>query len=208
VTRWTAGGPGLRYRDLPRVWVRLLIRPVTAFESTVTPGQQGPAAVFAVAVAAVATTTRLGVDPSLRPPIGSPWLGGALLVGLVAVLIAPTALHLVAALETLVVVLLTDDRGGVSETVQVVAFATAPCVVAGLPSIPLRVLCTTWGAALLVGGTAVVHRTDLLRALLAGVLPAVIVFGYAYGGVEAWLQVLAAEGPPRWVTADSFLAGG
>jgi hypothetical protein len=56
----------------------------------------------------------------------------------------------------------------------------------------LRVLCTTWGAALLIGGTAVVHRTDPFRALLAGGLPALIVFGYAYGGIEAWLQVLEA----------------
>jgi hypothetical protein len=192
VTRWTAGGRGIHYRELPLVWARLLAQPRTAFESTVTPGQQGPAAVFAAAVAGVATASKLAVDPSFRPPIGSPWLGGAMLVGLVAVLIAPTALHLVAALETLVVVLLTDERGGVSETVQVVAFATAPCVFAGVPSIPLRVLCTTWGAALLIGGTAVVHRTDPVRALLAGGLPALIVFGYAYGGIEACRQVVEA----------------
>lgn len=196
MTRWTAAGAGIRYRDLPRAWVGFLLDPREAFATTVTPGRQGPAVVFAASVAAVATGTRLAIDPSFRPAIGSPWLGGALMVGLVAVLIAPTALHLIAALETLAVVLLTDERSGVSETVQAIAFATAPCVAAGLPWPFVRAVCTAWGAALLIGGTASVHRMDPLRALVAGCVPALIVFGYAYGGIGTWEHLITAGASP------------
>ena len=100
------------------------------------------------------------------------------------------------------------DRAGVSETVQVVAYATAPAVVAGLPYPEVRILATLYGAALLVVGLATVHGTTLGRAAVAGAIPATLVFGYAFGGLFALEAVTGLElvdtDPPvasatRWV---------
>ncbi|ERH08068.1 MAG: hypothetical protein J07HN4v3_00433, partial [Halonotius sp. J07HN4] len=72
-----------------------------------------------------------------------------------------------------------------SETVQVVAYATAPCALAWLPFPMVRTACVLYGVALLIGGIRVVHATTLLRATVAAALPATLVFGVAYGGLWA-----------------------
>ena len=100
-------------------------------------------------------------------------------------LIAPLALHFAAALCTLGLALLVSERGGISETVQVIAYATAPCLLAGPPIPALRVVCAVYGAVLLVVGISEIHDTGLPRAALAAAVPAAFVFGYAFRGFAA-----------------------
>ncbi|PSQ38521.1 hypothetical protein BRD13_06135, partial [Halobacteriales archaeon SW_5_70_135] len=85
----------------------------------------------------------------------------------------------------LVLVPLAPDRAGVSETVQVVAYAAAPCLLASVPVLEVRALAVTYGAVLVVVGLAVVHDTSLVRAALAAVVPVFVGFGYGFRGVEA-----------------------
>jgi hypothetical protein len=104
---------------------------------------------------------------------------------IVGLFLAPATFHLSAALATLGLALLAPDRGGVSETVQLVAYATAPCVLAGVPWMPLRVTCCLYGVGLLVVGTTVRHDCSVPRAALAMALPAALVFGVGFGGFAA-----------------------
>jgi hypothetical protein len=68
----------------------------------------------------------------------------------------------------------------VSETVQVVAYASAPMALAGPPVAALRVACGLYAAALLATGLWVVHETDAGRAVLAATPAAVVGFGLCY----------------------------
>lgn len=195
MTQWVenpAGGRPRGPRAVVRAWYEVLVHPRDFFAEAVAPGDQGPGLVFAVAVTLVAATTTVAVDPSVIGDVGGrPVLGAALVVGLVALLVAPAVLHLVAALQTLLLVLVADERGGVSETVQVIGYATAPCALAGVPVPGLVVLATLYGAILLVEGTAAVHDLPRWKALVVGAVPAVVVFGYGYGGFAAASATLA-----------------
>jgi hypothetical protein len=144
--------------------------------------------VFGVVVAFVVTGGRLATGdlPALPPFVPETGPIRVVLVGLaVGLFLAPATVHLAAALETLGLALLAPNRGGVSETVQLVAYATAPCVFAAAPWPALRAASCLYGAGLLVIGTAVRHDTTLPRAGLAAGLPAALVFGYAFGGFAA-----------------------
>ena len=203
VTTWVENPQGGRERGprgLVRAWVELLVRPRRFFRNGVAPGDQAPGLVFAVSVAVVYAATRFTLLPEARPAFfageAASVAVGLLVVGLV---LAPVALHLVAAAEVVVLIAVVRDRAGVSETVQVIAYATAPMALAGvgvppalgeLPLLPelvaaWRLLLAAWGVGLLVYGMATVHDTSLGRAALAVTLPAVVVFGYLYGGLFA-----------------------
>jgi len=193
VTTWVEnprGGRERGARGLARAWIEVLVRPRRFFENGVAPGDQAPGLVFAV-VMAVAYALLLAVLDPLRFPASGP-LRAAVVVALVAVLVAPAVLHLLAALQTLCLMVAVRDRAGVSETVQVLAYATAPCPLAAVPVPELRVVCCLYGAALLVVGLSTVHRTTTGRAVLAAALPAGLLFGYGFGGVDALFVLLRA----------------
>jgi hypothetical protein len=178
---------------LGRAWVDVLVHPRTFFREGVVPGDQAPGLVFAVVVAVVFVASRFLLVPSSVPAIeGGPLLSAALALLAVGLLVAPATLHLTAAIQTLLLVALVDDRAGVSETVQTIAYATAPCLFAGVPIPELRGVCALYGAFLLVVGLAEVHGTTLARAAVAGAVPASLVFGYAFGGFGAIVAVARA----------------
>ena len=184
MTQWVEEPSGGRDRGpvaLVRAWAEVLARPFRFFETGVAPDDQAPGLVFAAAVVLVEELVRLAVLPTAYPE--SPLLA-AVAVG-VGVVVAPVVLYPVAAAATLVLVPLAPDRAGVSETVQVVAYAAAPCLLASVPVLEVRALAVTYGAVLVVVGLAVVHDTSLVRAALAAVVPVVIGFGYGFRGVEA-----------------------
>jgi hypothetical protein len=184
VTRWVEEPSGGRDRGpvaLVRAWAEVLARPFRFFETGVAPDDQAPGLVFAATVVLVEELVRLAVLPTAYPE--SPLLT-AVAVGAVVVVV-PVVLYLVAAAATLVLVPLAPDRAGVSETVQVVAYAAAPCLLASVPVLEVRALAVTYGAVLVVVGLAVVHDTSLARAALAAVVPVVVGFGYGFRGVEA-----------------------
>jgi len=208
VTTWIEtpeGGRSRGLRGLARAWVEILTRPRRFFENGVSPGDPAPGLVFAVAVATAYVAVRFAFVPSSRPAFFSSELA-SVVVGLLvaALIIAPVALHLVAALEVIILIAVVSDRAGVSETVQVIAYATAPMALAGvgvhpalagvsmLPEVVAawRLVLALWGVVLLVYGMATVHETSLGRAAVAVAVPALVVFGYLFGGLFA-LEALA-----------------
>lgn len=189
------GGRARGPRGLARAWVEALLRPRRFFVNGVAPGDQAPALTFAVAVAAVYTLGWIVADPAVVPGIVvSEPVSAAILFLLVVVLVAPVGLHLTAAVATLSVILasveLRDgvslrDRGGVSETVQVVAYASSPFALAGPPIPALRIACGAYAAVLLCIGFRTVHGTNAFRTLVAGAPPILIGYGVGYRVVAA-----------------------
>jgi hypothetical protein len=193
VTTWVEnprGGRDRGPRGIARAWVEVLIRPRRFFRHGVAPGDQAPGLVFAIVIAVTYALGLALLDPRRFPATGVP--RAAVVVLLVAVLIAPAALHLLAAIQTLSLMATVRDRAGVSETVQTLAYATAPCPLAAVPVPELRAVCCLYGAALLVVGLRVVHDTTTGRAALAAALPSALLFGYGFGGFDALGVLLRA----------------
>jgi hypothetical protein len=189
VTQWVENPTGGRERGptaLARAWVDVLVRPRQFFERAIAPGDQAPGLVFAMTVVLVEEATRFALVPGAAPVLGdSPALSALLGLALAVLFVAPAVLHLTAALQTVFLMALAPERGGISETVQVIAYATAPCALAGLPIPALRATCAVYGAFLFFVGMREVHDTSALRALLTGAIPAALVFGYAFRGFGA-----------------------
>jgi hypothetical protein len=167
-----------------------LVRPRRLFANGVARGDQAPALTFAIAVAAAFTLGWIAVDPSVIPGIvESVSLSAVVLFLVVVALAAPVGLHLTAAVATVSVIVASvefDDglslreRGGVSETVQVVAYASSPMAFAGPPIPEVRVLCGAYATALLLIGFRTVHGTTPIRTLVAGLPPSVLGYGIGY----------------------------
>ncbi|MFB6089902.1 MAG: YIP1 family protein [Halobellus sp.] len=198
MTTWVAdpeGGRDRGPRGVARAWIEVLLRPRQFFVNGVAPGDQAPGLVFAVAVAVAHAIGLFAFVPARIPGLAGGTVVSALVaLAAVALVIAPATLHLTAALQTVLLILIVDDRAGVSETVQVIAYATAPCVVAGVPIPAVRAGCALYGTALLVVGLRVVHGTTTARAILAGAVPAVLLFGTVFGGVPAAEALLRSAG--------------
>lgn len=195
MTTWVEDPEGGRDRGpvgFVRAWLEVLVRPRRFFRNGIAPGDQAPGLVFGVFVALCYSGGVLAFSPGAvlgtetLPLVADSRAATALLLLLsVALFVAPATLHLTAAVQTLLLIPFAPDRGGVSQTVQTLAYATAPCVLAGLPFPAVRLACTAYGAILLVVGVSVVHRTSLPRAALLAALPAGLVFGYGFGGFAA-----------------------
>ena len=198
MTTWVenpTGGRDRGPRGLARAWIEVLVRPRQFFHNGVAPGDQAPGLVFAVAVAVVYTVGLFAFVPARIPSFAlGPGVSAALALALVAVVIAPATLHLTAALQTVVLILTVPDRAGVSETVQVIAYAAAPCVIAGVPVPTVRAGCAIYAGALLVVGLREVHGTTTTRAVLAGAIPGTLLFGTAFGGIDAGTALARAAG--------------
>jgi len=198
VTQWvdepTAGrdrGPAA----IVRAWAEVLVRPRRFFRNGVAPGDQAPGLVFAAVVVLVAVGTNLLVRPDGYPVLAErPVVSAILWVLAAVVLVAPAAIHLTAAVQTVLLIAVVPDRAGISETVQVICYATAPCILAGVPDPWLRSVCALYGGGLYVLGLATVHEVRLHVALVVGFVPAVAVFGYGFGGVPALVEVADVVG--------------
>jgi hypothetical protein len=194
MTQWVENPAGGRDRGptaLARAWLEVLVNPRRFFERGVAPGDQAPGLVFAGTVVLVEEATRFALVPGAAPVFGGqPALSAAFGLALATLFVAPAVLHLTAALQTVLLMFVVPDRGGISETVQAIAYATAPCVFAGIPSPTLRAACAVYGAALFVVGLRTVHDTSTPRALLAGAIPAALVFGYAFRGFAAMEELV------------------
>lgn len=184
MTTWIenpTGGRDRGPRALVRAGVEVLLRPSRFFRTGVGPGDQAPGLTFAIAVAVAFSAGWMLTDPAVIPGItGNPLVSALVVVLVVGLLAAPAGLHLSAAITVIAVAALVDDRAGVSETVQVLAYATAPMAIAGPPIPALRGACAIYGAGLLVYGLKRVHGTSWARATLAAILPAIVAFGVGY----------------------------
>ena len=193
MTTWVenpSGGRDRGPRGLARAWVEVVTRPRRFFDHGVAPGDQAPGLVFAVVMAVGYAVLLAALDPGRFPVSGA--LRAVVTVLLVGILIAPAVLHLLAALQTLALMIVVRDRAGVSETVQVLGYATAPCPLAAVPVPELRVAACLYGAGLLVIGLATVHDTTGWRAAVTGAGPATLLFGYGFGGVDTLIGLLRA----------------
>lgn len=156
------------------------------FDRGVAPGDQAPGLVFLAVVVAITVTSRYAFVANAVPVVGDKPVASAVFTLLVAVvLIAPLGLHLLGAVQTVLLWPITENRAGISETVQVLAYATAPCVFAGLPFAALTAVANAYGAALLFVGLATVHDLETADAVFAGSIPAGLLFGVAFGGFDA-----------------------
>ena len=200
----SAGGRPRGPRGIARTWAEVLVRPRRAFANGITPGDQAPALTFAVAVAAAFTLGWIASDPAAMPAVvpSSPVLSGAVVFVVVVALAAPVGLHLTAAAATVAVVVASveiadgrfalRDRGGVSETVQAVAYASSPMALAG-PAIPeIRVACGAYAAILLFIGFREIHGLGPLRTAAAALPPAALGYGVGYRAVAAARTLLGA----------------
>ena len=180
---------------MARAWVDVLLEPRRFFATGVRPGDQAPGLTFAVAVATVFTLGWMVSDPAVVPGIAeSTALSAAVVLAVVLALAAPVGLHLTAAVGTVSLLCASielrdgvrfGERGGVSETVQIVAYASAPMALAG-PAIPtLRVVCGVYATILLLVGVRIVHGTSPIRTLVAGVPPAVFGYGVGYRVIDS-----------------------
>lgn len=214
MTRWIENPDSGRRRGpigLARAWIEVIVRPQRFFRYGISPGDQAPGLVFAIAVTLLHAVPRFAFGPS-RVHSVSMFVLTLLLAGL---FVTPVGLHLVAALETVLLIPLVEERAGVSQTVQVIAYAAAPCALSGIPvhalcalnSLAIPGVCALsdvlipmvwlaaagYGAVLLVIGTVVVHDTSVLRAVVVTVVPSWIVFGYGFRAIHA-LELLSTTG--------------
>ncbi|GAA0267084.1 YIP1 family protein [Halobacterium noricense] len=181
---------------LAKAFTQVLVNPTTFFEEAVSPGDQAPGLVFAMAVVLVSQGTRLALAPGRALEFPAPsWLAATLTLALAVLLIAPAALHALSAVETLVLAAVIPDRGGVSETVQVLAYASAPCAFVGVGVPVVTFVCGLWAFALLVLGTRIVHDTSFARAAVTALAPGALAYGSGFG----WFAATTALFP--W-TAD------
>ncbi|WP_246982994.1 YIP1 family protein [Halorientalis marina] len=198
MTQWVENPTGGRDRGpvaILRAWAEVLVRPRRFFRGGVAPGDQAPGLVFAAVVVLVEELTRLALVGGIYPTVGGqPAASTALFLALAVVLVMPATLHLTAALQTLILMATAPDRGGVSETVQVLAYATAPCVIVGVPVPAVRFVGALYGVVLLVVGTSVVHGTSVPKTVPLVAVPAAIVFGYGFRGFGAGAALLADLG--------------
>jgi hypothetical protein len=194
MTTWVEpeGGRERGPLGLAKAFTQVLVNPATFFEEAVSPGDQAPGLVFAMAVVLVSQGTRLAVDPGRALAFSAPtWLAAVLTLALAVLLIAPAALHALSAVETLALAAVAPDRGGVSETVQVLAYASAPCAFVGIGVPVVTFACGLWAFALLVAGTRIVHDTTLARAAAAALVPGALAYGSGFG----WFAATAALFP-------------
>jgi hypothetical protein len=177
---------------LAKSFTQVLVNPATFFEEAVSPGDQAPGLAFAMAVVLAEEATRLALQPDRALAFPAPqWLAVALTLALATLLVAPAALHALSAVETLALAAVAPDRGGVSETVQVLAYASAPCAFVGV-SVPwVTFVCGLWAFALLVLGTRIVHDVSVPRAVAAAAVPGVLAYGSGFG----WFAATAALFP-------------
>lgn len=189
VTQWVNSrgrGRGRGPLALARAWIGVVIAPRRFFARAVTPGDQAPGLLFLAVVVAIEEGTRFVLVSEAVPVYGGrPIASFVLVVLLSVVLVAPAGLHLLAALQTVLLWPLAADRAGISETVQVLAYATAPCVVAGLPIAAIRVAAAVYGTVLLAVGLSTVHDIGPAKAILAAAIPATLLFGVAFRGLPA-----------------------
>lgn len=189
MTQWVEDSESGRDRGpvaMARAWLEVLLRPRRFFQTGVSPGDQAPGLTFVMVVVAIEESSRYVLVADAVPAVAGDSVSSAVVALTVSVLlIAPAILHLLSAAQTGILIPFAPERGGVSETVQVLAYATAPCVFAGIPIPALRIACAAYGATLYLYGISIVHDVSLPKATALSVIPAIITFGYGFRGFLA-----------------------
>ena len=166
-----------------------LLRPREFFGTTVRANDQAPAVYHIIIIGIATAAIRLGVGPV--PTVGgSPLTGAVVWIAITGLFIAPIALHLAAAVATVMLMMTAPKRAGISMTVQVWAYAATPVVLTAVDQPALTLIGLAAAASLTVIGTAEVHRLSIRRAVLAAALPIAIVYGVGLGGFTAVMRLV------------------
>ncbi len=188
------GGRSGLFSTLLSAWPSVVLSPREFFQNGILPGEQAPGLLFAMGVVLVSETLRLLLGGNPLPALGGyPVLSAILWLSAVVLFLTPAALHLIAALQTVFLIPVAADRAGVSETVQLLGYSAAPCVLAGVPVPEVRVLAGGYSFVLLLIGLSEVHGISFERSLLVGIVPASLAFGYGFRTFDALTTLLA-----RW----------
>lgn len=184
---------------LARAWAEILLQPATFFREKIAPGDQAPGLTFAATMVFFAEAVRLATTPDAYPVVADQPAASAILWLLaIMVLVTPAGIHLTAAFQTVILIGGTDDRAGVSETVQVICYSLAPLAFLGVPNVWMKAAVVLWAIGLFVYGMATVHGVWVPKAAGLAALPAVLLLGYGFGGnahvVAVGEQLLVAVG--------------
>ncbi len=180
--------------ELARSWLRVLVSPRRFFRERVVPRDQAPGLLFAMGVVLVAESTRVAFGTgALAAPGARSTLLSVFWIAAAVLFVTPAGLHLLAAIQTVLLIPFAPDRGGISETVQVLAYAAAPCALAGVPIVEVRALAGLYAAALLTIGISEVHRVPIDRSALLAAVPAFLGYGLGFRAFDAITALLA-----RW----------
>ncbi|MFW6448062.1 MAG: YIP1 family protein [Halobacteriota archaeon] len=173
------------------LWGATLVFPWRVFPDRVRRGDQTPAMVLAVLVTGAWVAVRVVMDPDWYPVLGdSPRASVVIWALLLSVVVAPVAVHVLAAVVTVILLAVAPERAGVSESVQVVAFALAPAPLIATGVAEVQVAAALYGTGLLVYGLARVHRVSAERAMLAAVLPAYALFVLGFGADTGFVELM------------------
>ena len=159
-----------------------MIHPKWFFEKKIKGGKQSDGLIFAMVVVMIEEGSRLILVDSEYFLIS---------LGIAVLIVAPVLLHIVAAIQTLLLRIGAKNRKGIGTTVQVIGYSIAPCIFAGFAIPSLSFLCAVYGSILLIIGLKEVHGVSLERAFLISIIPAIIVFGYLFGGILALNSLVA-----------------
>lgn len=176
-----------------RIWVTALVTPGRCVTEYRLDRDQTRAVGYGVAV--VAAWLAVGVTAGT---VSHPVIGGMSTVSLVlwfallGVLVVPVGLHLLAFVTTLVLIATVPERAPVSDTVQALAFGMSPAVLLAVPIVEVQAFVALYGSLALLYALRVVHGTSIWRAMLAGVLPAYLLFYVGFGAADATVEVLQA----------------
>tara|TARA_A100001037_G_scaffold306718_1_gene354523 strand:+ start:5716 stop:6237 length:522 start_codon:yes stop_codon:yes gene_type:complete len=163
-------------------WTAVMAHPGIFFNERVESGRQSNGLIFAMGVIALEEGSRLMLIDTRYYFIS---------LGIAVLIITPILLHIVAAIQTLLLRLFVENRRGIGATVQVIGYSIAPCVFAGFTIPALRIVCAAYGSLLLVIGLREVHNISLVRAILVASVPAIIIFGYVFRGVSSMGHLLS-----------------
>lgn len=173
------------------LWLLAMFFPWRCFRHHVRPRDQSLAIVFAMSMVAVWAVVRALVGALSHPALGSGgWLSAAIWIVLRVVVVTPVALHLLAAVATVILVAVAPDRGGVSETVQVIAYSMAPVPLLSIELVGVQAVAALYGVILMWYGTRIVHRVPFERALLVVALPAYMLYAMGFGVDAAIAELL------------------
>ena len=179
---------GRRFGDL---WIVIMFFPWRGFTHRIRPRDQSLGIVFAMLMVGLWAVISLLMGTFSHPVIGGiSWLSALIWMSLLVIVVVPVAIHLLAAVATVILIILAPRRQGVSETVQVIAFATAPVPFLGIDLIGVQAVAALYGVGLMWYGMRVVHRMSLERALLVVALPAYILFAMGFDANVAIVELL------------------
>lgn len=175
------------------LWASALLEPWVCFREFTVERDQTRAMGFVMVVIAGWALVGVLFETISHPVIGGfPTASLIIWITFLVLVVAPAAIHLLALVATLVVMAIVRERAGVSQTVQVMAYAMAPAVLVPIPLASLQVILALYGGVLVVYGLRVVHETSFWRALLAGIVPAYLLYGLGFGTTDALQEVLRA----------------